>query len=130
MNFAEFLRTPLLQATSSDITNMPYYKIEKYLSPVLQPLTRTSYTLKNSFDAVDKIKFVPLETLEEGHQFVSFNVESLVMNVPLDKTINTILERIYWQKLLKTNFKKRTIKKLLIDSCTKTAFFYDKIFSK
>ena len=109
---------------------MPYYKIEQYLSPVLQPLTRTSYTLKNSFDAVDKIKFVPLETLEEGHQFVSFNVESLVMNVPLDKTINTILERIYWQKLLKTNFKKRTIKKLLIDSCTKTAFFYDKIFSK
>ena len=109
---------------------MPYYKIEKYLSPVLQPLTRTSYTLKDSFDAVDKIKFAPLETLEEGYQFVSFNVESLVMNVPLDKTINTILERIYWQKLLKTNFKKRTIKKLLIDSCTKTAFFYDKIFSK
>ena len=94
---------------------------------MLQPLTRTSYTLKNSFDAVDKIKFAPLETLEEGYQFVSFNVESLVMNVPLDKTINTILERIYWQKLLKTNFKKRTIKKLLIDSCTKH-FFMIKYF--
>ena len=45
---------------------------------------------------------------EEGYQFVSFNVESLFTNVPLNKTINIILDQIYRQKLLKTNLKKRT----------------------
>ena len=44
---------------------------------------------------------------EEGYRFVSFNVESLSTNVPLNKTINIILDRIYRQKLLKTNLKKR-----------------------
>ena len=64
---------------------------------------------------------------EEGYQFVSFDVGSLLTNVPLNKTIDIILDRIYWQKLLKINLKKRTMKKLLLDSCTKTAFSYDNI---
>ena len=40
---------------------------------------------------------------EEGYQFVSFDIESLFTNVPLSKTINIILDRVYRQKLLKTN---------------------------
>ena len=44
--------------------------------------------------------------LDEGCQSVSFDVESLITNVPLNKTINIILDQIYWQKLLKTNLKK------------------------
>ena len=94
---------------------------------MLQPLTINDYTLKDSFDAANKIKSVPSEMFEEGYQFVSFDVESLFTNVPLNKTINIILDRIYRQKLLKTNLKKRTMKKLLLDSCTKTAFSYDNI---
>ena len=52
------------------------------------------------------------------------------MNVPLNETINIILDQIYQQKLLKTNLKKRTMKKPLLDSCTKTAFSYDKVISQ
>ena len=59
---------------------------------------------------------------EEGYQFVSFDVKSLFTNVPLNKIINIILDRIYRQNLLKTNLKKRTMKNLLLDSCTKNAF--------
>ena len=88
----------------TDTTNTPYYKIGQYLSSLLQPLTINDYTLK------DKIKNVPSEMFEEGYQFVSFDVESLFTNVPLKKTINIILDRIYRQKLLKTNLKKRIIK--------------------
>ena len=110
-----------------DTTNTPYYKTGQYLSSLLQPLTINDYTLKDSFDAANKIKSVPSEMLEEGYQFVSFDVESLFTNVPLNKTINIILDRIYRQKLLKTNLKKRTMKKLLLDSCTKAAFSYDSI---
>ena len=110
-----------------DTTNTPYYKIGQYLSSLSQPLTINDYTLKDSFDAANKIKSLPSEMFEEGYQFVSFDVESLFTNVPLNKTINIILDRIYRQKLLKTNLKKRTMKKLLLDSCTKTAFSYDNI---
>ena len=59
---------------------------------------------------------------EEGYQFVSFDVKSLFTNVPLNKIINIILDRMYRQKLLKTNLKKRTMENLLLDSCTKNAF--------
>ena len=95
---------------------------------MLQPLTINDYTLKDCFDAANKIKRVSSEMFEEGYQFLSFDVESLFTNVPPNKTINSTLDRIYWHKLLKTNLKKRTMKKLLLDSCTKTAFSYDNIF--
>ena len=68
---------------------------------MLQPLTINNYTLKDSFDAVNKIKSVPFEIFEEGYQFASFDTESLFTNALLNKTINIILDRIYRQKLLK-----------------------------
>ena len=76
---------------------------------------------------VNKIKSVPSEILENGYPFVSSDTESLFTNVPLNKTINIIADPIYWQKLLKTNLKKRKMKKNLLDSCTKITFSYDNV---
>ena len=53
-------------------------------------------------------------------------MESLFTSVPLSKTINIILDRIYNKKLLKTNIKKRAMKKLLKDCCTKNDFSFNK----
>ena len=97
---------------------------------MLQLLTINNYTLKDSFDAANEIKSVPSEIFEYGYQFASFDIESLFTNKPLNKTINIILDRIYRQKLLKTNLKKRTMKKLLLDSCTKNAFSYNVIYQQ
>ena len=52
-------------------------------------------------------------------------MKSLFTNVPLNKTIKTILDRVYSQKLISTNLKKRTLKKLILDTCSKTAFMFD-----
>ena len=53
---------------------------------------------------------------------------SLFTNVPLAKTIDIILKRAYSQNIGTTNLTKRTMKKLLKDECSKTAFtFNDKI---
>ena len=104
--------------------------IGQYLSSLLQLLTINNYTLKDSFDAANEIKSVPSEIFEYGYQFASFDIESLFTNKPLNKTINIILDRIYRQKLLKTNLKKRTMKKLLLDSCTKNAFSYNVIYQQ
>ena len=56
-----------------------------------------------------------------------FDVQSLFTNVPVKKTINIILDKVYNKKLIKTNLKKRTMKRLLLDSCTKTAFSFDNV---
>jgi hypothetical protein len=56
------------------------------------------------------------------YKFVSFDVESLFTNVPLRRTINIILDRVYKQNLIDTTLRKSTLKKLILDSCTKTIF--------
>ena len=57
--------------------------------------------------------------------FVSFDVISLFTNVPLKKTINTILDRVYQQKLVTTSLSRSVLKKLILDTCTKTAFSFN-----
>ena len=50
---------------------------------------------------------------------------SLFTNVPLRKTAYIALKRVYQDRLMKTNVKKRSLKKLLIDACTKTSFIFN-----
>ena len=52
-------------------------------------------------------------------------MKSLFTNVPLDKTIEIILDRIYKDKVISTSLKPRTLKKLIKDTCSKTAFMLD-----
>ena len=60
---------------------------------------------------------------------VSFDVSNLFTNVPLDFTINLILEKVYKKKLIKTKLKKHELKELL-QMCTKELHFTfdDKIY--
>ena len=68
---------------------------------------------------------------ELNHKFISFDVESLFTNVPISKTINIILKRIYDDKLISTNLRKRTLKKRILNTCTKTAFtFNNKLYEQ
>ena len=56
---------------------------------------------------------------------------SLFTNVPLTKTIDKILKRVYSEKIVTTNLTKRTMKKLLNNACSKTAStFNDKIYKQ
>ena len=64
--------------------------------------------------------------ISDEYTFVSFDVESLFTNVPLKKTIEIILNRVYSEKEISTTLSKRSLKKLLLDACTKTAFSFNK----
>ena len=111
-----------------DFTNTPYYGIAKFIVNLFNPLTLNDFTVKDSFDAANKIQEISKELVDSGYKFVSFDVISLFTNVPLAKTIDIILKRAYSQKIGTTNLTKRTMKKLLKDECSKTAFtFNDKI---
>ena len=53
---------------------------------------------------------------------ISFDVTALFTNVPLDKTIEILLERIYDKNELKTNIPREDLKELL-ELCTKQVHF-------
>ena len=110
-----------------DTTNTPHYGIGKFLSNMLQPLTINEYTVKDSFEAVNRIHAIPPELFEQGYRYVSFDVTSLFTNVPLKKTVDIVLKRIYKDGLIQTKLQKRTLKKLLLESCKKTAFSFNDI---
>ena len=83
---------------------------------------------RDSFDTTNKIKSILSEAFDDSYICASFDVESLFMNVPLQKTINKFqnnklfTQNIFTKKLLATQLKKETLKKLLIDSWSKTVF--------
>ena len=121
--FTQIGRAHGLPKTHKLFEHLP--KFRKFLSNILNPLKENQYVVKDSFTAVNKIREILKELFDHGYRFVSFDVESLFTSVPLSKTFNIILDRIYNKKLLKTNMKKRTMKKLLKDCCTKNAFSFN-----
>ena len=102
-----------------------HYGVGKFISKLLHPLTLNAYHLKDSFETAEKIKAIPEHLLQEGYRFVSFDVKSLFTNVPLSKTIQIIMDRVYKEKAIPTSLKQRTLKKLIKDTCSKTAFMFD-----
>ena len=96
--------------------------VGKYLTSLLNPLTQNQYHLNDSFDAADRINQIPDSLYDEGYRLVSFNVKSLFTNVPLSKTIEVILDRIYNKNQITSPLKKRTLKKLIDDTCSKAAY--------
>ena len=108
-----------------DTTGTPYYEVGKFLAKLLNPLTMNEFSLKDSFDATKRIQNIPDVLFEKGYRFVSFDVKSLFTNVPLAKTIDIILNRVYDQKLIETKLKRRSLKKLISDVCKKTTFSFN-----
>ena len=104
----------------------PYHGIGKFLTSLLNPLGQNEYVVKGSFEAAAKINSISSGDISDEYTFVSFHVQSLFTNVPLKKTIEIILNRVCSEKKNWTSLSKRSLKKLLVDACTKTAFSFNK----
>ena len=85
-----------------------------------KPLTENEFMIRDSFDAANKIKSILPEVFDDGYIFASFNVEPLFTNMPLQRTINIILDRVYNNKPIATQLKEQTLKKLKKDTCSET----------
>ena len=95
----------------------------KYLSEVLYPLIQNQLSIKDSFDAGNRINSIlPEVTNSNDLVFVSLDVVSLFTNVPLKKTVNIILKRVYNNKEISTTLSKRSLKKLILGTYQKIAF--------
>ena len=95
------------------------YEVSKYLASLLQPLTKSAYTVDSTKDFVTKIRG---KTISGDDELVSFDVVSLFTNVPLNFTIQLILDKVYKDKLIKTKLTRKEMKKLL-EICTKEMHF-------
>ena len=69
--------TPL-ELSSSSVTHCI---LGKSLACLTYPLTTNEFSLKDCFYAANRIKAIPLYLLENGHQYGSFDVQSLFTNV-------------------------------------------------
>jgi hypothetical protein len=102
------------------------YNTSKYLAQLLAPLTKSEFTINSTKDF---IMFTKNLEIGENQEMISFDVSNLFTNVPLEFTINLILEKVFKKKLIKTKLKKNELKELL-EMCTKELHFTfnDKIY--
>ena len=110
-----------------DTTNTPHYGIGQFLAKLLNPLTQNEFKLKDSFEAINKIHKILVKVFDQGYQYFLFDVASLVTNIPLGKTINVTLDRVYKDIIIDTKLKKSTLKKLIKGCCTKTVVSFNNI---
>ena len=95
------------------------YETSKYLANLLAPLAKSKYTVDSSKEFISRIRD---KTINEEFELVSFDVISLFTNVPLDYTINVILDKVYDQNRIKTKLKREEMRALL-NICTKEMHF-------
>ena len=78
---------PILSAN-----NTSSYSLAKFLVTKLSSLTTNEFTLKNSYEFSNYIK-----TIRNPNNFTmcSFDIESLFTNIPLQETIDIIINKLY-----------------------------------
>ena len=95
------------------------YEVSKFLADLLQPLTKSEFTIESTKDFIGRIRS---KKIPPDHELVSFDVVSLFTSVPLDFTIELILDKVYKDKIIKTKLSRSEMKKLL-QICTKEIHF-------
>ena len=103
---------PILLASQT-----PAYNLGKFLVPILNPLTKNEYTVKDSFQFAEEICEQDL-TLSMG----SLDVDSLFTNIPLDETIDICINQLFENTDTVQDFTKSELKQLL-SLVTKECYF-------
>ena len=107
-----------IRPTISNIDTTTYH-LAKYLSKLISSLSISEYTVSSTKDFVQNIRTIKVPT---GHHMVSFDVKSLLANVPLEYTVDLVLKRIYDNGELSTNTTRSEMKQTLT-ICTKNVHF-------
>ena len=112
---------PLRPILSSYST--PNYKLAKFLVPLLEPYSHNRYTVKNSQEFKEKI------IIQDSDLYmVSLDIESLFTNIPVEETINIILDKIFIEEdFLFHTFNRTNFKQLLELAVQDTAFVFNGI---
>ena len=96
----------------------PTYNLAKTLNKIISPYVPTQYSLRSSSDFIDS-----LNSNKCRGTIASLDVESLFTNVPIEQTIEIIIELAYSDPNLPSPKIPREILRKLLQLCTKEAPF-------
>ena len=97
--------------------------MSKFFVPLLKDLTMNEFTVINSFTFANEIADQNSELY-----MVSFDVESLFTNIPLDETINICVNRMYHKKKKVKRSLKRHFKQLLTFATKSSCFIFNGVY--
>ena len=110
-----------------DQTGKYTYNAAQAISKYLKPLGRNEYTVDNTYIFSKHIKDLP--PLQEDEEYVSY-VESLFTNIPINETIEYILDYTYNKERLKPICSKLIFRRLMKKLATEVTSTLYKIFYK
>ena len=113
INIKELKLRPII-----DQTGTCYYKTGKVIAQYLKPLTNNEFVINSTQDFPSMLNTVELSEDED----VSYDVESLFTNIPINKTIDFICDEIYIHKKLQPICKRSIFQKLLLKLTTEYTF--------
>ena len=100
------------------------YKVAKFLLPLITPVTTNTFTIKDSFH------FASILDNESHHLYymASMDVDSLFTNIPLEETIEIILNAVYGKKRKLNGISKADFKELLRLTTMGTVFYFNGMY--
>ena len=106
---------PILSAIGT-----PTYTLAKFLVPILEPLTTNEYTIKDSFTFAEE-----LQSFDSKLVMVSFGIESLFTNIPLQETIDLCVENLFQDRTHVDNLSKDSFRELLTRTMSESLILFD-----
>ena len=110
---------PSFRPILSDIST-PTYDLAKFLVPILKPLTENEYTVHDSFSFASEASKFNYKNL-----MASLDVESLFTNIPLEETIDNIINDSFLTTDKVHNIEKEELKQLLTFAAYESSFIFD-----
>ena len=95
-------------------------KLTQYLGSLLSPNIPSNYTTKSSFTFIEEIK--QLNTYAKF--LMSFDITSLITNIPLEETINIAIETIF-ENHRNVKFTRKELQKLFKIGTSETHFIFN-----
>ena len=105
------------------------YNAAKVIADYLKSLCQNEYKINDTKSFPSMLK--DQEPLNPNEEYVSYDVESLFTNIPVDETINYIINEIYQKRKLPQICSKTIFKRLLFKLTTEVSFQFNyKLFNK
>ena len=101
------------------------YNLAKFLVPILDPLTKNEYTVKDSFHFAEDIC-----EQDPSLSMGSLDVDSLFTNIPLDETIDICINQLFENTDTVEGFTKSELKQLLCLATKESYFIFNGLLYK
>ena len=108
--------------------NSPTYNLAKWLSDVCSPFRRHTSIIKDTFSFINTLKDISF--FNDNEVMASFDVSSLFTNIPLNETIDLLLNKVFQDKNIFHGLNRKEFRRLLNICCHDCVFSFNNFFYK